>query len=523
MKHFIPAWYSKSNDSWWEDRRIPFYTQRFDTEFDDMVSLMNIYKKNNVQFDFILLNYFPGLRTFLHRNNLFEARYWSLFDEIQGFNHKAPQAIDYRDLQWPEGTEFVFTPFLIKCITGSNSYTNIHFNQEGYLIWLEDFEKNKKIRRYIFDDRGWLSSIKVYDNQGLANEQYYLTIDGEFILTENLKSGDITISEKYQHRFKRVHYNEMSQLIEELFTEYCKLKFSTDDRTIVAADERHNGIITKNLIQDTFCFSVFSNRNDELTDNKLESIQQSNYWIVDTLDNEIKLNEYKVKQNLTTDIMRITPFDTQKVLNISSQLYETYIGIWIDGLSESKIQSMISILQSYIEINKSYRLVLLSKKDKSHLPNWLKDEIDNINNYYHNIEKSLDVIEIQKKEDDYEEFICIKHVPFETDLIEAISTLRIIIDINKEPDLFLQISSISSGLPQINMRVTEYVKDGINGKIIGDENDLIEALDYFLCNLKNWNTSYAYSLKLVEEYSSENILNQLNNLIEGEIYGKKEI
>lgn len=33
------------------------------------------------------------------------------------------------------------------------------------------------------------------------------------------------------------------------------------------------------------------------------------------------------------------------------------------------------------------------------------------------------------------------------------------IDLNTEPDLFLQISSISAGIPQINRYHTEYMKD----------------------------------------------------------------
>ncbi|RNM44750.1 accessory Sec system glycosyltransferase Asp1, partial [Staphylococcus aureus] len=36
----------------------------------------------------------------------------SLFDEIQGATHGTPVAIDYRELSWPEDTEFIYTPYL---------------------------------------------------------------------------------------------------------------------------------------------------------------------------------------------------------------------------------------------------------------------------------------------------------------------------------------------------------------------------------------------------------------------------
>ena len=79
-----------------------------------MISLMTMHSSNNVDYQLIVLNFSPYLRTFLHRYDLYESHYWSVFDEIQGVGHQTPQAIDYRDLSWPEGTEFIFTPFKFK-------------------------------------------------------------------------------------------------------------------------------------------------------------------------------------------------------------------------------------------------------------------------------------------------------------------------------------------------------------------------------------------------------------------------
>ncbi|HAR5478487.1 TPA: hypothetical protein I1T22_002000 [Staphylococcus aureus] len=46
--------------------------------------------------------------------------------------------------------------------------------------------------------------------------------------------------------------------------------------------------------------------------------------------------------------------------------------------------------------------------------------------------------------------------------------------------------------------------------------ELDDALNYYLFYLKNWNYVYAYSLKLIDAYASKNIINQLDELIEGE-------
>ena len=75
-------------------------------------------------------------------------------------------------------------------------------------------------------------------------------------------------------------------------------------------------------------------------------------------------------------------------------------------------------------------------------------------------------------------------MPFEEDLMKELSQLRVIVDLNQEPDLYLQISSISAGVPQINRRETDYVDDKLNGLII-DIQQLRVALNYFINNLKN--------------------------------------
>lgn len=56
--------------------------------------------------------------------------------------------------------------------------------------------------------------------------------------------------------------------------------------------------------------------------------------------------------------------------------------------------------------------------------------------------------------------------------------------LRNEPDLYLQISSISVGIPQINQLKTNYVDHKLNGLIINDMSELIMAIDFYLLNLK---------------------------------------
>lgn len=227
MKYFIPAWYD--DQRWWQDTTVPYYQLQNKTEFDDMISLMGMHLENDLDYQLIVLNHAPNLRTFLHRYDLYETKYSSVFDEIQGFSHHAPQAINYHHLKWPDDVEFVYTPYLLKCVTSEQTYTNIYFSQEGYSIWFEEFERDQLQRRYIFDDRGYLSAIRYFDDQGEASYQEYLTINGDCVLHEDLKNGRVTVSKRYQHHYQQTEYNNMAQLIEEKFQAMIAQQIHEDD------------------------------------------------------------------------------------------------------------------------------------------------------------------------------------------------------------------------------------------------------------------------------------------------------
>ncbi|WYV95774.1 accessory Sec system protein Asp1 [Staphylococcus aureus] len=394
MKYFIPAWYD--DQQWWQDTTVPYYHAL----------------ENELDYHLIVLNHAPNIRTFLHRYDLYETKYWSVFDEIQGFSHHAPQAINYHLLKWPDDVEFVYTPYLLKCVTSEQAYTNIYFSQEGYSIWFEEFERDQLQRRYIFDDRGYLSAIRYFDKDGEASYQEYLTI------------------------------NVDRQLERELLTH----------------------------------------------------------------------QDHHQRQN---SMIRITPFETRQSPNISSQLMETFIGVWIDGMSDADLQQMMQRLVDYITQEDYYRLILLTRHQND-IPMWLRECITSVNEEYQSKQNADVNVSALMTPEDQDDIIAVKTIHAEHDVVEALRTLRLVIDMSKEPDLYLQISAISAGIPQINGQQTDYVSDYDNGRIINTVDELEDALNYYLFYLKNWNYAYAYSLKLIDAYASKNIINQLDELIEGE-------
>ncbi|MCI2774180.1 accessory Sec system protein Asp1 [Staphylococcus petrasii] len=522
MKQFIPAWYDSTY--WWDSTVQPFYSKRRTTEFDDMVSLMSMHLQNEESFQTLILNYNPMLRLFLHRHQLYEMSYWSLFDDIQGAQQCTPKAIDYRDLDWSEYTEFVYTPFQVIAITGPNAYSKVIFSQEGYLLWIEDYDSHQRQRKFIFDDRGFISAIDIYENNHeIPHHRVYLNVSGNAVMTQDFTTQKITIHSDFDNHFRKTEYETMDDLIHEKLLDYNQTYLEENDKIIVAADKRHNVLISQTFKPKNICFSVFKPRNQEMDDELLNSITKAQQCLIDTLENERKVKAYLDNhvQNQPFNYMRVTPFDAQVLPNISSQLYDTNIGVWIDDLLEQELKDIMFHLTRYLYQHEHTRIHVLTRLNKNEVPQWLKDDITRLNDSFNtdNEELAPEVRDILESELQTTEVIKVISVPFEEDLMKAISQLRVVIDLNQEPDLYLQISSISAGVPQINLRQTDYVEHELNGLIIETYEQLGIALDFFLINLKNWNYSFAHSIKLSHEFSSQFIIQQLDYLIEGEYDG----
>ncbi|MDN8760177.1 accessory Sec system protein Asp1, partial [Staphylococcus aureus] len=77
--------------------------------------------------------------------------------------------------------------------------------------------------------------------------------------------------------------------------------------------------------------------------------------------------------------MRVTPFDAQILPNMSSQLYETNIGVWLGELKDNDLRSVMDQLSQYINQHEQTMLHVLTRSVESDIPQWFKDEIHQLN------------------------------------------------------------------------------------------------------------------------------------------------
>lgn len=90
---------------------------------------------------------------------------------------------------------------------------------------------------------------------------------------------------------------------------------------------------------------------------------------------------------------------------------------------------------------------------------------------------------------------------------------RILVDLEDTPDLFLQISCVSMGVPQILRTATQYIRDGKNGRILKDLSQLGENLRFYLESMNNWNQAMIESYELGKTHTAQYLIEQWKEVI----------
>ena len=515
MMYFVPSWYHgneyKENEQYW-------YKKRSVTEFDDTVKQVQMFNRNNImEYKILNLSYCPNFRHFLHRQSVFHAPYWSCFDAIQEIKRTKVDILSYRDLMWPDHTEFVYTPFCIVAYVNNMKYAEVHFGEDGNMIEVFLFQSEVMVRKNIYDDRGFLSTTIVYENNQAIYEQY-LDGKGNWKLCHFFEDGHVEVNPENpfylinnkRYDFNCLNYDSMEPLIEEVFSIYLDEMTNSSDIFCLAMHTLHHDLLESIFTQRKTILSFYQNRLELFEDPELKSlIQNTNYCIVDSKHKICPLEQYAEK---SLPIVDITPFDTRADFGISQQLTVQNILVPIDSIEQSKFEELIVLFAKYFEKNETARVHFFTRN-----ANW--DRIDSVLNFTCEVLKvnGLDERLARKETNDKAEFDLDgdKKVPIkffvdqcvdELSISKCIREQRIMVDVTARPDLYLQISCISSAIPQIVSFNTQYVHDGKNGFIVKEVSEVLNGLKYYLDNITNWNKCMIYSYELGKEYNTASLI-----------------
>ena len=91
---------------------------------------------------------------------------------------------------------------------------------------------------------------------------------------------------------------------------------------------------------------------------------------------------------------------------------------------------------------------------------------------------------------------------------------RLLMDMRPVPELYLQITALSMGIPQVVRTRTQFVRQGRNGIILQEMRKIPSVLRYYLDSLENWNYAKVCSYTLGKRYTTTVLMEKWKEVIE---------
>lgn len=511
MFYFIPSWYP-ANRQWYHQTPV-WYRFNQEMAFDDTINQVKLFREDMTQVALLVLNYQPQLRYFLHQQDLLGLQYWSFFDDIQNSHDRQTKAIDFKKLNWPKGVRFIYTAFAVVVRKGKIDLATVHFAHNGNLHSICYKDKGQISKEYVFDDRGFLSSLLVY-KEGQVHHQDYLNPNGVWQVREYFEKNQrvLEINPQADKVFGKQFYASWEELISERLALLKEQQFQAKDKLVIAAHQQHNYLLTGLFSDQKKIISFFGQR---LTFKHIPQmvgiLSEAQLIIVDTQEKENSLKEMMAKQ-LTQEcpVLRMTPFDTLLRLGHSQNYRELEVYYFIDTIDEIAYEESLLILLEQMQKHENMTLKIVSFDSRRHQEAMLAHIEELINTHFNqeNFYQEQAIGENQLEERLVLDRIQLQWITSERELIVALDKVRLVLDLGDKPDLYTQIASISAGIPQINRVASEYVSHQKNGWILASLEELSLALDYYLTGLSNWNKALVHTVQKMSNYSSGELLEQ---------------
>lgn len=526
MLYLIPAWY---RDAQWSEKEQYWYIKRNKTEFDDTVKQMQLFHRNRfTEYKIILLGYSPNFRHFLHRQSVLRAPYWSCFDAIQEVKRKKSAMFSFNQINWPVGTEFVYTPFVVLAYLHGEKYAKVEFGEDGNLIQIDMYEKGILCRQNFYDDRGFVSGSIVY-KEGEPVYQDYLMENGIWKARVYFEDGHVVINQNYPnyrifdgvsecyYPFANLYYVSLDQVIEEVLRKFLE-NTEQEDCFCVAMHRHHTKVLTAVLSGRRTIVSFFGNRYEHKHEGLMKKLlSQAGYVIADSEDTLQQIrNDYGEYLN---NIMYISPFDSRVDFGISQQLTVKKILVPVDNLPEFVLRSALSSLTTYLQHNQYAQVHLLTRSVDQSINNRCMEMIHEIVQKVQ--EQAVQVDEVQEltaefestRPKELEERFFVENCVDELSVSRCMREQRVLVDLREVPNDYLQIVAISMGIPQIVRKASQFVKHGKNGWILSELSELLQATSYYLDGLENWNAAMVASYELGKEFSTEVLIEKWKEVL----------
>lgn len=528
MIYFIPSWYQPNT---WNESEQNWYMRRAKSEFDDTVKQIQLFHRSGAyEYCILLLSFAPNFRHFLHRQGVYRAPYWSCFDAIQEVKSKKARLLSVHNLNWPEGVEFVYSPFVMVAMQNGEKYAQVEFGEDGNPIQIDLFRDGKMYRRNYYDDRGFVSSTVVY-NGGEAAYRDYLTENGIWKLRHFLRDGHVEVNPSYPEyllmtgeknkkvRFSKQIYHNMDEVIREVFGVF--VRFTTPEAIFCAAvHAQHSRILLDVLAERKLILSIYENRY-KIAENEeaMQLLGAADYIVTDSPETTWQLKSQA--QCRLDQVMDISPYDTRTDESMSQHLNVQQILVPIDGIEGQDFADLVGQLAKYLRKNENAQICFLTRQAQyDRAGKLLKQTQDALRLSGFPEAWAFDETQIAIAENDLDEEeetpvrFLVNQCVDELSISTCMKTKWVLVDLREVPELYLQVLAVGLGIPQIVYRQTQFIEPGKNGILLQTIEQIPSALHYYLNGLKNRNKARINAYELSKKYTAGVLLQKWKEVIE---------
>lgn len=521
MIHFVPAWYNSRRP--WYSTDDAWFKSAISTDADDTVTQARIFHQGSEEARLVVLNYAPSLRRFLHGQNIFDVPYWSFFDAIQGLDDDYTRPLDFLELDWPDDVSFFYNPFIVTAMRQRDVYARVYLAREGTLQSVRYYGDGMPTVERIFDDRGFLSSVLMHDEDGTPMTQYYLSRNGDVIVSEDVKSGRIDVVQNVDERFAQPAYDSWGALMAEFLARYLQRARTRSggaarDTVVVALCEQHNDLIAAVLTDQTL---VLSRSGARPANASSAVLARAGAVFTDTGSHAADDPAGEAPGWGSLPELSVYPLQRRSTFGGSANESQVYISLFVDAISLDELDYAIATMAPQLVNNERARLLVCTFRSQD--VDYLQGVRRVIAGYQHldlgflsdeSARLSVDVGIAEGPE----EKIQLVFIDRAVDLIRTMGKSRVLVDLGAGANRRLAAAAVDAGVPQINRHEQELATHLINGYVIGDDSELANALDYFLEGLEHWNQSLVQCRVLEDLFSAQEILGRWDLIKEGVSY-----
>ena len=524
MLTFIPSWQTPSYEG---------------ASHDDLVNQIRAYEETGEAYQVIIHDYIPSLLYFLHRYDLLECPYQSVYEVLQESAHFEQRQVKVETLFSP-AVSYHFTPSCMLVQAGEEEIGQIYFGEGASLQEVRYLEKGHYTRIDTYDARGFLSRYQEF-SKGKAGSFFYLDVSGEWIFEER-PDGSCRVNPKNHKGLVKKNYPSREVL--EWACVSLLLEKHNSEPLLIGADEgalswledyQEASKVTLSLFKERYPYSPAHMEKLSALSLRVQAM------LVDEEDAFSKLSSFVARPSSLT---LLSSYDTRFRLSKSQEYAKEVLYIDMRKTSMKKSQFMMEQLlsysaQSFIEKGRVLQLVfrvnhLSHKQEIEHqIMGQLRkdhgsalDELSFYNKMKESGENALgEILEAglsaeAKWLEGFQEDMEVVVLHHDDEFFKWMHLVRLVIDLGSRPDVFTQMAALSAGVPQLNSTKSPYVTPMKNGRLVLSQEDFQEALAYYLDSLKHWQEARVYSVQQLKHHSGRALQEKIATIVGEERRGR---